>query len=83
MNYPEAIAIITDFVVEGARDGKSVAYLMEEGAQVISKSDCMSGIPDLIKEVQVEATFPDGTKISDSSSSNSIRGKNEARRNNY
>ena len=63
LNYPEAIAIITDFVIEGARDGKSVAYLMEEGAQVISKSNCMSGIPDLIKEVQVEATFPDGTKL--------------------
>ena len=63
LNYPEAIAIITDFVVEGARDGKSVAYLMEEGAQVISKSECMLGIPDLIKEVQVEATFPDGTKL--------------------
>ena len=63
LNYPEAIAIITDFVIEGARDGKSVAELMEAGAQVIKLSDCMEGIPDMIKEVQVEATFPDGTKL--------------------
>ena len=63
LNYPEAIAIITDFVVEGARDGKSVAELMESGAHVIKASDCMEGIPDIINEVQVEATFPDGTKL--------------------
>jgi len=63
LNYPEAIALITDFVVEGAREGKSVAELMEAGAQVIKKSDCMEGIPDMVKEVQVEATFPDGTKL--------------------
>ncbi len=63
LNYPEAIAIITDFVIEGARDGKSVAELMEAGAQVIKLSDCMEGIPDMIYEVQVEATFPDGTKL--------------------
>ncbi len=63
LNYPEAIALITDFVVEGARDGKSVAELMETGAHVIKASDCMEGIPDIINEVQVEATFPDGTKL--------------------
>ena len=63
LNYPEAIAIISDFVVEGARDGKSVAELMETGAHVIKASDCMEGIPDIINEVQVEATFPDGTKL--------------------
>ena len=63
LNYPEAIAIITDFVIEGARDGKSVAELMETGAQVIKLSDCMEGIPEMIHEVQVEATFPDGTKL--------------------
>ena len=55
--------LITDFVVEGAREGKSVAELMEAGAHVIKKKDCMDGIPDMIKEVQVEATFPDGTKL--------------------
>ena len=63
LNYPEAIALITDFVIEGARDGKSVAELMETGAHVIKKDDCMSGIPDMIHDVQVEATFPDGTKL--------------------
>ena len=63
LNYPEAIALITDFVIEGARDGKSVAELMETGANVIKKDDCMSGIPDMISDVQVEATFPDGTKL--------------------
>ena len=63
LNYPEAIALITDFVIEGARDGKSVAELMEKGAHVIKKDDCMSGIPDMIHDVQVEATFPDGTKL--------------------
>ena len=63
LNYPEAIALISDFVVEGARDGKSVAQLMEAGAHVVKKEDCMTGIPDMIHEVQVEATFPDGTKL--------------------
>ena len=63
LNYPEAIALITDFVVEGAREGKSVAELMEAGAHVIKKKDCMEGISDMLKEVQVEATFPDGTKL--------------------
>jgi urease gamma subunit len=63
LNYPEAVALITDFVVEGARDGKKVADLMEEGANVISKSQVMVGITDMIGDVQVEATFPDGTKL--------------------
>ena len=63
LNHPEAIAIITDFVIEGARDGKSVASLMEEGAKVISVEQCMEGIPEIIHDVQVEATFPDGTKL--------------------
>ena len=63
LNYPEAIALISDFVVERARDGKSVAQLMEAGAHVVKKEDCMTGIPDMIHEVQVEATFPDGTKL--------------------
>ena len=63
LNYPEAIAMITDFVIEGARDGKMVSELMETGAHVVKKEDCMDGIPDMIPEVQVEATFPDGTKL--------------------
>ena len=63
LNYPEAIALITDFVIEGARDGKKVSELMEAGAHVVKKEDCMEGIPDMIREVQVEATFPDGTKL--------------------
>ena len=63
LNYPEAVALISDFVVEGARDGKSVAQLMEAGAHVVKKEDCMTGIPEMIHEVQVEATFPDGTKL--------------------
>ena len=63
LNYPEAIALITDFVIEGARDGKLVSELMELGAHVVKKEDCMDGIPDMIPEVQVEATFPDGTKL--------------------
>ena len=63
LNYPETIALISDFVVEGARDGKSVAQLMEAGAHVVKKQDCMTGIPEMIHEVQVEATFPDGTKL--------------------
>ena len=63
LNYPEAIALITDFVIEGARDGKMVSELMETGAHVVKKEDCIDGIPDMIPEVQVEATFPDGTKL--------------------
>ena len=63
LNHPEAIALITDFVVEGARDGRSVADLMSAGADVITASDCMPGIPAMIETVQVEATFPDGTKL--------------------
>tara|TARA_X000000368_G_scaffold379687_1_gene334975 strand:+ start:143 stop:445 length:303 start_codon:yes stop_codon:yes gene_type:complete len=63
LNYPESIALISDYVIEGARDGKTVAELMELGAHVIQKKDCMDGIPEMIKEVQVEATFPDGTKL--------------------
>ena len=63
LNYPEAIALITDYVIEGARDGKMVSELMESGAHVVKKDDCMDGIPDMIQEVQVEATFPDGTKL--------------------
>ena len=63
LNYPEAIAIISDFVIEGARDGKSVAALMEEGGKVIKVSQCMKGVPEMIHDVQVEATFPDGTKL--------------------
>ena len=63
LNYPEAIALITDFVIEGARDGKMVSELMETGAHVVKKEDCMDGIVDMISEVQVEATFPDGTKL--------------------
>ena len=63
LNYPEAIALITDFVIEGARDGKMVSELMETGAHVVKKKDCMDGVPDMISEVQVEATFPDGTKL--------------------
>ncbi len=63
LNYPEAIALISDFVVEGARDGKSVADLMRDGAEVITKSQVMDGIADMIHDIQVEATFPDGTKL--------------------
>ena len=63
LNHPEAIALITDFVIEGARDGKSVSQLMEEGGKVLKTEQCMDGIADMIKDVQVEATFPDGTKL--------------------
>ncbi|WP_018970989.1 urease subunit gamma [Rubritalea marina] len=63
LNYPEAIAIITYEIVEGARDGKSVALLMDEGTRILSRDDVMPGIPEMIHEVQVEATFPDGTKL--------------------
>ncbi|WP_108398658.1 urease subunit gamma [Devosia submarina] len=63
LNHPEAIALITDFVVEGARDGRSVADLMEAGAHVITREQVMDGIAEIIHDVQVEATFPDGTKL--------------------
>ncbi len=63
LNHPEAIALISDFVVEGARDGKSVATLMAEGATVLTREQVMEGIPEMIHDVQVEATFPDGTKL--------------------
>ncbi|MEO1641212.1 MAG: urease subunit gamma [Pseudomonadota bacterium] len=63
LNHPEAIALITDAVVEGARDGRSVADMMQAGAQVITRDQVMDGIAEMIHEVQVEATFPDGTKL--------------------
>jgi urease subunit gamma len=63
LNYPEAIALISDFVVEGARDGRTVAELMEAGAHVITRGQVMEGISEMIHDVQVEATFPDGTKL--------------------
>ena len=63
LNHPEAIALISDFVVEGARDGRSVADLMAAGAEVLTREQVMEGIPEMIHEVQVEATFPDGTKL--------------------
>ena len=63
LNYPEAIALISDFVVEGARDGRTVADLMEAGAHVVARSQVMEGIPEMIHDVQVEATCPDGTKL--------------------
>jgi urease subunit gamma len=63
LNHPEAIALIADFVVEGARDGRSVADLMEEAAHVVSRAQVMEGVGEMIHDVQVEATFPDGTKL--------------------
>jgi urease subunit gamma len=63
LNYPEAIALITDFVVEGARDGQSVAVLMAAGAKVLSREQVMEGVAEMIHDIQVEATFPDGTKL--------------------
>ena len=63
LNYPESVALITDFVVEGARDGRCVADLMAEGAKIVSRDQVMDGIAEMIHEVQVEATFPDGTKL--------------------
>jgi urease subunit gamma len=63
LNYPEAVALITDYVLEGARDGKTVAELMRDGATVLTRDQVMEGVPEMIHSVQVEATFPDGTKL--------------------
>ena len=63
LNHPEAVALITDFIMEGARDGRSVADLMEAGAHVLTRSDVMDGIAEMIHDIQVEATFPDGSKL--------------------
>ena len=63
LNHPEAVAIISDFIVEGARDGRTVADLMQAGAQVLTRDQVMPGIPEMIHDIQVEATFPDGTKL--------------------
>ena len=63
LNHPEAIAIISDFILEGARDGRTVAELMQAGAQVLTRAQVMDGIPEMIHDIQVEATFPDGTKL--------------------
>jgi urease subunit gamma len=63
LNHPEAVALITDFVVEGARDGRSVAELMRDGGTVLKREQVMEGVADMVHEIQVEATFPDGTKL--------------------
>jgi urease gamma subunit len=63
LNHPEAVALITDTVVEGARDGKSVAHMMQAGAAVLTREQVMEGVAEMIDEIQVEATFPDGTKL--------------------
>ncbi len=63
LNYPESVALITDFVMEGARDGKSVAELMSGGGKILTRDQVMEGIPEMLHEMQVEATFPDGTKL--------------------
>lgn len=63
LNHPEAVALITDYIMEGARDGRSVADLMQAGAMVLTREDVMEGVPEMIADVQVEATFPDGTKL--------------------
>jgi len=63
LNYPEAVAFISAAILEGARDGKTVAQLMSEGRQVLARADVMEGVPEMIPEIQVEATFPDGTKL--------------------
>ena len=61
--HPEAVALVTDFILEGARDGRTVAELMAAGAGVLRRDQCMDGIPEMIHDIQVEATFPDGTKL--------------------
>ncbi|MEO5322942.1 urease subunit gamma [Mesorhizobium sp. CC13] len=63
LNHPETVALISDFIVEGARDGRAVAELMEAGAHVVSRAQVMEGVAEMIHDVQVEATFPDGTKL--------------------
>jgi urease gamma subunit len=63
LNHPESVAVITDFIMEGARDGKSVAELMSEAAKVVTRDQVMEGIPEIIHEIEVEVTFPDGTKL--------------------
>lgn len=63
LNHPEAVALITDHLLEGARDGRTVAELMATGREVLSREDVMEGVPEMLHEVQVEATFPDGTKL--------------------
>jgi urease subunit gamma len=63
LNYPEAVALITAAILEGARDGKSVAALMSDGKTILKRSDVMEGVPEMIPDIQVEATFPDGTKL--------------------
>ena len=63
LNHPESVAILCSFVMEGARDGRSVAELMDSGRRVLTRADVMDGIPEMITEVQIEATFPDGTKL--------------------
>jgi urease subunit gamma len=63
LNHPEAVAILTSFVLEGAREGRSVADLMDAGRRVLTRGDVMDGVPEMLPEVQVEATFPDGTKL--------------------
>jgi urease subunit gamma len=63
LNYPESVAVISAFVLEGARDGRTVVDLMEAGRQVLGRDDVMEGVPEMVDEVQVEATFPDGTKL--------------------
>ena len=63
LNYPEAVALISAFIMEGARDGRSVAELMEEGRHVLSRDQVMEGVPEMIPDIQVEATFPDGSKL--------------------
>jgi urease gamma subunit len=63
LNHPEAVALISDFILEGARDGRTVAELMESGARVLRRHQVMDGVPEMIHDVQVEATFPDGTKL--------------------
>src|SRR5215510_11080030 len=75
LNHPEAVALITDFVVEGARDGRSVAELMQAGATVLTRDQVMEGVAEMIHDVQVEATFPDGTSLCENTSIQSARRK--------